>query len=81
LEDLHEIISLEEHHRLPAIDALATPEDPTSLMRAALTKSGMYKADPQGGWPEGIYDIGAGRIAAMDAAGIDVQILSQVLRG
>ncbi len=71
------IISLEEHYRLPAIDALATPEDPTSLMRAALTQSGMFKADPQGGWPEGIYDLGAGRIAAMDAAGIDVQILSQ----
>jgi predicted TIM-barrel fold metal-dependent hydrolase len=70
------IISLEEHYRLPAIDALAKPDDATTLMRTALTESGMFQADAQGGWPVGIYDLGAGRIAAMDAAGIDVQILS-----
>jgi predicted TIM-barrel fold metal-dependent hydrolase len=71
------IISFEEHYRLPAIDELAKPDDPYMLMKAALTKLGMYKSGPKGDWPEGIYDLGAGRIAAMDVASIDVQILSQ----
>jgi hypothetical protein len=51
------------------------------LMKGALTKSGLYKSGSQSGWPEGINDLGAGRIAAMDAAGIDVQILSHAVPG
>jgi len=75
------IIGLEEHYRLPAIEELAKPDEPYMLMKAALTKSGMYETDPQGGWPAGINDLGEGRIAAMDAAGIDVQILSHAVPG
>ncbi len=75
------IISLEEHYRLPAIEDLAGPHDPYMLMKEALTKSGLYKSGPQSGWPEGINDLGAGWIAAMDAAGIDVQILSHAVPG
>jgi predicted TIM-barrel fold metal-dependent hydrolase len=75
------IISLEEHYRLPAIEKVAKPDDPYMLMKEALTKSGMYKSGSQGDWPEGINDLGAGRIAAMDAAGIDVQILSHAVPG
>jgi predicted TIM-barrel fold metal-dependent hydrolase len=75
------IIGLDEHYRLPAIEQLAKADEPYMLMKAALTKSGMYKTDPQGGWPAGINDLGAGRIAAMDAAGIDVQILSHAVPG
>jgi predicted TIM-barrel fold metal-dependent hydrolase len=75
------IIGLEEHYRLPAIEELAKPDEPYMLMKAALTRSGMYKTDPQGGWPAGINDLGEGRIAAMDAAGIDVQILSHAVPG
>jgi hypothetical protein len=42
-----------------------------------LQKTGrLGRADQQGGFPAGAFDLGEGRIAAMDAAGIDVQILS-----
>ena len=43
-----------------------------------LKKAGHFPvpADPKAGFPVGIYDLGEGRIAAMDEAGIDVQILS-----
>jgi uncharacterized protein len=37
--------------------------------------------DPSEGIPPGIYDLGKKRIAAMDAAGIDVQILSHTAPG
>ncbi len=72
LYNIVKTIGFEEHYRLPVIDEVAKqrPHDPYMLMKTALTKSGMYKTDPQSGWPEGIYDLGAGRIAAMDAAGI-----------
>jgi predicted TIM-barrel fold metal-dependent hydrolase len=75
------IIGLEEHYRLPAIEDVSKPDDPYMLMKAALTKSALYTNDPKSGWPEGINDLGAGRIAAMDAAGIDVQILSHAVPG
>ena len=63
------IIGFEEHYMLPAI-AEANPNSPRKLFDVA--RDG-------GGWPPpGIDDLGEGRIAAMDAAGIDVQILSNV---
>jgi hypothetical protein len=48
-------------------------------MKTALTKSALYKSGPQGDWPEGLNDPGAGLIAAM--AGIDAQILSHAVPG
>jgi uncharacterized protein len=63
------IIAFEEHYTLPAI-ADANPNSPRKLLDE--TKDG--RAWP----PPGIEDLGEGRIAAMDAAGIDVQILSNV---
>jgi uncharacterized protein len=63
------IIAFEEHYTLPAI-ADANPNSPRKLLPET---KGVR------GWPPpGIEDLGEGRIAAMDAAGIDVQILSNV---
>lgn len=63
------IIGFEEHYTLPAI-AEANPNSPRKIFDQS--RSG-------GGWPPpGIEDLGEGRIAAMDEAGIDVQILSNV---
>ncbi|MGO9225065.1 amidohydrolase family protein [Mycobacterium sp.] len=70
------IIGFEEHYMLPAI-AEANPNSPHKLFDVAQT--GRFgDTDPQAWWPAGIGDLGEGRIAAMDAAGIDVQILSNV---
>jgi uncharacterized protein len=70
------IIAFEEHYVLPAI-AEANPNSPRKLFDDM--RSGRFEdSDADGGWPTGILDIGKGRIAAMDAAGIDVQILSNV---
>ena len=63
------IIAFEEHYTLSAI-AEVNPNSPAKLLDE--TEAGR-------GWPPpGIEDLGEGRIAAMDAAGIDVQILSNV---
>ncbi|MFZ1163250.1 amidohydrolase family protein [Mycobacterium sp.] len=63
------IIAFEEHYTLPAI-ADAHPNSPRALFDES--RGGR-------GWPPaGIEDLGQRRIAAMDAAGIDVQILSNV---
>ena len=70
------IIAFEEHYMLPAI-AEANPNSPRKLFDTMRNEPGS-DSDPDGGWPTGIRDLGEGRIAAMDAAGIDVQILSNV---
>lgn len=67
------VIAFEEHYLVPAI-AEANQNSPRKLFDAMRND----QSDSQGGWPEGITDLGEGRIAAMDAAGIDVQILSNV---
>jgi predicted TIM-barrel fold metal-dependent hydrolase len=41
-----------------------------------LKKAGHFPDDPKTGFPAGIYDLGEGRMAGMDAAGIDVAVLS-----
>jgi len=67
MSGLVKIIAFEEHYTLPAI-AEANPNSPGKLLGVT----------PQVWPPPGIEDLGEGRIAAMDAAGIDVQILSNV---
>jgi predicted TIM-barrel fold metal-dependent hydrolase len=71
------IIGFEEHYGLPAIhDAARKSSDPLVEIYDTILKAGHFVEDPKTGFPAGIYDLGEGRIAAMDAAGIDVQILS-----
>ncbi|MFI9507864.1 amidohydrolase family protein [Nocardia sp. NPDC052566] len=72
------IIALEEHFTTPAIHAAAA-DSPLLTMYTLLAQAGMWSAD--GDVPPGITDIGAGRIAVMDRAGIDMQILSQTAPG
>ena len=71
------VIGFEEHYGLPAIhDAALKANDPYGLILEAMRKSGQFPEDAKTGTPAGIYDLAEGRIAAMDEAGIDVQILS-----
>ena len=71
------VIAFEEHYGLPAIyDAAIKANDPYALVLDRMKKSGVFPNDPKTGCPPGIFDLGDGRIALMDAAGIDVQILS-----
>ena len=71
------VIGFEEHYGLPAIfEAAIKANDPYAQVLETLRKAGHFAADPKIGFPAGIYDLGEGRIAAMDDAGIDVQILS-----
>jgi predicted TIM-barrel fold metal-dependent hydrolase len=70
------IIGFEEHYVLPAI-AEANPNSSRKLFDA-VRKRRFEDGGSDNGWPAGILDLGEGRIAAMDAAGIDVQILSNV---
>ncbi len=74
------VIAFEEHYRLPAISEEHRNEALTSEMDL-LKRAGYGSPDSKGDWPPGISDLGAGRIAAMDAAGIDVQILSHTVPG
>jgi predicted TIM-barrel fold metal-dependent hydrolase len=71
------VIAFEEHYNLPVIHkAAAKANDPYALVLDGLTDSGAFPNDPKTGCPVGIFDLGEGRIAVMDAAGIDVQVLS-----
>jgi predicted TIM-barrel fold metal-dependent hydrolase len=71
------VIGFEEHYGLPFIhDAALKANDPYGLVLETLKKAGHFPNDSKTGFPAGIYDLGEGRIAAMDDAGIDVQILS-----
>lgn len=63
------VIGFEEHYKLPAIA--------DEYHREGLTSA----TDRLRKLPPGIDDLGEGRIAAMDAAGIDVQILSHSVPG
>jgi len=74
------VIGFEEHYKLAAISEEHRNEGSTSAT-ALLKAAGFGSADPQADWPPGIFDLGEGRIAAMDAAGIDMQILSHTVPG
>jgi predicted TIM-barrel fold metal-dependent hydrolase len=76
------IIAFEEHFKLPAIHlANKKANDPVEQAYDTISKSGHFVEDSKTGFPAGIYDLGEGRIAAMDDAGIDVQILSHTVPG
>jgi uncharacterized protein len=71
------VIGLEEHYGLPAIyEAALKANDPYALVLETLKKAGHFPDGGKTGYPAGIYELGEGRIKAMDDAGIDVQILS-----
>jgi predicted TIM-barrel fold metal-dependent hydrolase len=71
------VIGFEEHYGLPAIyEAAKKANDPYLRVLETLKKAGHFPDDSKTGFPAGIYDLGEGRIAAMDDAGIDMQILS-----
>ncbi|OBB68399.1 amidohydrolase family protein [Mycobacterium sp. 852014-50255_SCH5639931] len=74
------VIGIEEHYRFAAI---AEEHNNNGLDSATelLTHAGYGSPGADGEWPPGINDLGEGRIAAMDAAGIDVQILSHAVPG
>jgi predicted TIM-barrel fold metal-dependent hydrolase len=72
------VIGFEEHYKLPAMHE-ANQNNPVELAYDVEKRAGRLETDAQGGWPAGIYDLGEGRIAVMDAAGIDVQILSHTV--
>lgn len=63
---LMRVITIEEHWTTPGIDAAL--RDHGADESVALNERGDI--------PERLFDIGDGRIAAMDAAGVDMQILS-----
>lgn len=74
------VIGFEEHYKFPAIfDAHHNDAGASALDR--LEQAGYVRAGAGGESPPGISDLGEGRIAAMDAAGIDVQILSHTVPG
>ena len=71
------IIGFEEHYGLPVIyEAAHKANDGVTQVYDVLKRSGRFRGDSKTGFPAGIYDLGEGRIAAMDDAGIDVSILS-----
>ncbi len=74
------VIAFEEHYKTPAI-AQANSAHPIEQVYHTWQKLGRFPGDPSQGVPPGIYDLDDKRIAAMDAAGIDVQILSHTAPG
>jgi uncharacterized protein len=70
------IIALEEHFRIPQIHE-ANREHPLERMYRDLGAAGFFPADAE--VPPGIGDLDARRIADMDAAGIDLQVLSHTV--
>ncbi|HTU50695.1 MAG TPA: amidohydrolase family protein [Acidobacteriaceae bacterium] len=74
------VIAFEEHYKIPAI-AQANKANPIEQIYDTWNKLGRFPGDPSKGVPPDIYDLDEKRIAAMDAAGIDVQILSHTVPG
>lgn len=74
------VIGFEEHYKLPAIADEHQNQGRDSATEL-LKRAGYGSPGAEGEWPPGINDLGEGRIAAMDAAGIDMQILSHSVPG
>lgn len=73
------VIGFEEHYKTPALSA--SHNEAVTSANDLLQKAGYGRAGEEGEWPPGINDLGAGRISAMDAAGVDMQILSYSVPG
>lgn len=74
------VIGFEEHYKLPAVAEEHQKQGPDAAT-GLLKEAGYGSPGPEGEWPPGINDLGEGRIAAMDAAGVDMQILSHSVPG
>jgi uncharacterized protein len=74
------VIAFEEHYKTRAI-AQANKNNPIEKVYNTWNSLGRFPGDPSQGVPAGIYDLDDKRVAAMDAAGIDVQILSHTSPG
>jgi uncharacterized protein len=74
------VIAFEEHYKTHAI-AQANKANPIEQTYDTWKQLGRFPGDPALGVPPGIYALDDKRIAAMDAAGIDVQILSHTAPG
>jgi uncharacterized protein len=75
------VIAFEEHYKSQAIEQ-ANKDNPIQRVYDEWKKEGRFQGtDSSQGVPPGIYNLSDERIAAMDAAGIDVQILSHTAPG
>jgi len=74
------VIGFEEHYQLPAIFD-AHHNDAGAWALGPLERAGYVMTGAGGESTSGITDLGDAHIAAMDAAGIDVQILSHTVPG
>ncbi len=74
------VIAFEEHYKTRAI-AQANKNNPIEQIYHKWHELGRFPGDLSEGVPHGIYDLDEKRIAVMDEAGIDVQILSHTSPG
>jgi uncharacterized protein len=68
-------IAIEEHFKLPAIIE-ANAEGAQERAFKLFGSTGIYTTGSEGEVPAGVLDLGSKRLAAMDAGGIDFQVLS-----
>jgi uncharacterized protein len=68
-------IAIEEHFKIPAINEANSGGAQEKAFKL-FGSTGIYSTGEDGEVPAGSFDIGLKRLAAMDASGIDVQVLS-----
>ena len=73
--------ALRNYRRIACEEAFATPEVIAELSRLAGGKPSMKSGPIAGPFMPDLLDVGARRLAGMDAAGVDVQLLSLVSPG
>lgn len=69
------------YRRISVEEAFALPETTAALRRAAGGRPSMQSGPIAGPFMDDLFDLGDGRLAKMDSAGIDVQLLSLVAPG